>query len=177
MRNNNSELIAFGLSVNFNWPPERHICWFLPASELHQQQTESMKFLFAFAPFFFFFLHVTLKPLFGFTNIILLSFCCKSLFSGQEQSDRPGSKIALALHNVSFPSCWPLPQTGWLGAAAGLRCCTCLRLSQWDGRASLPLPPPSPSLLREALAQKKPSWCSVLLSSSRPSQFPAGHTM
>lgn len=106
MRNNNSELIASGSSVNFNWPPERHNCCFLPASKLHQQQTQSRKFVFAFAPFFFsVFLHATLKPLFGFTNIILFSSCCKSLFSGQEQSDRPGSKIALPLHHVSFPSC------------------------------------------------------------------------
>lgn len=38
MRNNNSELIAFGLSVNFNWPPEKCNCLFLLPSELRWQR-------------------------------------------------------------------------------------------------------------------------------------------
>lgn len=37
MHNNNSELIAFGLSVSFNWPPEESDCSRLFSVEFHWQ--------------------------------------------------------------------------------------------------------------------------------------------
>lgn len=37
MHNNNSELIAFDLSVNFNWPPEESDCSCLFSVEFHWQ--------------------------------------------------------------------------------------------------------------------------------------------
>lgn len=44
MQNNNSELIAFGLSVNFNWPPEKCNCLFLLPSELRGQRDQKIDF-------------------------------------------------------------------------------------------------------------------------------------
>lgn len=104
MRNNNSELIASGSSVNFNWPPERHNCCFLPASKLHQQQTQSMRFVFAFAPFFFFFLlHATLKPLFGFLQILSFSLPAASLYF-QDRNSQTDQEVRLHFLFVMFPS-------------------------------------------------------------------------
>lgn len=111
---------------------------------INSKHSQCSFYLLLLLHFFFFFLHATLKPLFGFTKMILFSSGCKSLFSGAEQSARPGSCtsssscfLPLLLTTASD---WPAQR----GSGTQVLHLFAAEPMGWTSRRLLPHPAPTP---------------------------------
>lgn len=102
MHNNNSELIAFGLSVNFNWPPEECNCLFLFSLELHWH----LQFSRSANLFFFIYIHQIKIKLVGSAHLNFLKQSKNTLLI---QSLTPIYKARVSLYELKwFKHVYPL---------------------------------------------------------------------